>query len=223
MEQPLYRKLVNDIKHKIQTQIYHPGDKLPSEVVLMADYQVSKSTLRKALKTLCDESYLKNVYRVGYFISRPEKNDYLLHFDEADYDIRFNERKLLSQTFVHVVESAAPWAFSFEYLYFSSGIPAAFQQSRLFLRKKPRHVPPESNNLRIMKIFGDSIFLHNVEKKLYVEGRMAPAFVTSHLHLPQNSTLICTCHAYINRQGSLIASSETWYRPTYFRFSANAK
>ncbi|WP_195269749.1 GntR family transcriptional regulator [Eubacterium sp. 1001713B170207_170306_E7] len=223
MEQPLYRKLVNDIKHKIQTQVYRPGDKLPSEITLMADYQVSKSTLRKALKTLCDESYLKNVYRVGYFISRPEKNDYLLHFDEVDYDIRFNERKLLSQTFVSMAESPAPWAFNCEYLYFSSGIPAAFQCSSFFLRKKPRHAPSESNNQRIVKLFADSVFLHNVEKKLYIEGRRAPAFITSHLRLPQNSILICTRHAYTNRKGSLIASSETWYRSTYFNFSANAK
>ena len=51
---PLYEQLKNAIKDDIHAQIYRPGDRMPSEAELEEKYQVSRITVRRAVKELCD-------------------------------------------------------------------------------------------------------------------------------------------------------------------------
>ena len=52
---PLYEQLKNAIKDDIHAQIYRPGDRMPSEAELEEKYQVSRITVRRAVKELCEE------------------------------------------------------------------------------------------------------------------------------------------------------------------------
>ena len=47
---PLYQQLYNNIKKQITTGIYKPGDKLPSEGDLCKEFNISRITVRNALK-----------------------------------------------------------------------------------------------------------------------------------------------------------------------------
>ena len=47
---PLYEQLKNAIKDDIHAQIYRPGDRMPSEAELEEKYQVSRITVRRAVK-----------------------------------------------------------------------------------------------------------------------------------------------------------------------------
>lgn len=65
---PLYEQLKNLIKKDICTKKYRPGDKLPSEKELEELYQVSRITVRRAVKELCDENILSKKQGKGTFV-----------------------------------------------------------------------------------------------------------------------------------------------------------
>lgn len=53
-----YQLIINDLKRDILTGIYREGELLPSENELCLRYQVTRSTIRKALDTLVNEGYI---------------------------------------------------------------------------------------------------------------------------------------------------------------------
>ena len=65
---PLYEQLKNAIKEDIQAQIYRPGDRMPSEAELEEKYQVSRITVRRAVKELCEEEILVRKQGKGTFV-----------------------------------------------------------------------------------------------------------------------------------------------------------
>ncbi|MBS6641985.1 MAG: GntR family transcriptional regulator [Clostridiaceae bacterium] len=65
---PLYEQLKNAIKEDIKAQIYRPGDRMPSEAEMEEKYQVSRITVRRAVKELCDEEILVRRQGKGTFV-----------------------------------------------------------------------------------------------------------------------------------------------------------
>lgn len=74
---PLYKILCNDIVHKIYNGEYQPGEKLPSERMLSATYEISRVTVRQALAELEKNGYLYRVHGNGTFVSKPKINTQL--------------------------------------------------------------------------------------------------------------------------------------------------
>lgn len=64
-----YNKLIDDIKIQIKQKKYQPGDRLPSENAFAKEYEISRQTIRKALKVLEDEGYIFAVHGKGTFVS----------------------------------------------------------------------------------------------------------------------------------------------------------
>ena len=62
---PLYLQVEADIKNRILSKQYMPGDKLPTENELSDQYNVSKITIRKAIQNLSDEGYVNKVQGKG--------------------------------------------------------------------------------------------------------------------------------------------------------------
>ena len=55
---PAYRIVYNDLKHKISDGTYLPGSMIPTETQLQETYQVSRTTIRKAISMLAQEGRL---------------------------------------------------------------------------------------------------------------------------------------------------------------------
>lgn len=59
MTESKYKKLYHFLLEQIEHQNYKPGDKLPSEGVLMEAHDVSRDTVRKALALLGQDGYIQ--------------------------------------------------------------------------------------------------------------------------------------------------------------------
>ncbi len=68
---PLYQEIIEDIKSKITNGSYTTGQKIPSETVLMEEYEVSRITIRRAISALSDEGYLVKKQGLGTFVEKP--------------------------------------------------------------------------------------------------------------------------------------------------------
>ncbi len=64
-----YTNIEEDLRQLIFSEDSHTGDKLPSENVLAARYNVSRQTIRKALEILEQEGYIYAVHGSGRYIS----------------------------------------------------------------------------------------------------------------------------------------------------------
>ncbi|GAC1638889.1 MAG: GntR family transcriptional regulator [Chloroflexota bacterium] len=66
---PLYRRIYNDLKAKIESGEYQAEDRLPSELELSRSYNVSRITSRQALELLCTEGLLVRRQGMGSFVA----------------------------------------------------------------------------------------------------------------------------------------------------------
>ncbi|MFD3623117.1 GntR family transcriptional regulator [Streptomyces sp. NPDC058698] len=63
--------IADDLRDRIATGRLKPGDRLPSEARLAAQYRVSTPTLRNALAVLQAEGFVEKVHGKGNFVRRP--------------------------------------------------------------------------------------------------------------------------------------------------------
>ena len=61
----VYQNIINLLKNRLNSAIYNIGDLLPSEKELAELYDVSRNTLRKALKVLEEEGMIERRHGSG--------------------------------------------------------------------------------------------------------------------------------------------------------------
>ena len=101
---PLYRQLYADLEASIQGGKYAPGDRLPSQKNLEAQYGVSRSTVRRAQGLLVQDGYLRIEQGKGAFVTKTvAKPDAQVDFSFADQVLRKSKAttsRLLSKELV---------------------------------------------------------------------------------------------------------------------------
>ncbi len=68
----LYRQLCEILRSGIVGGAYPPGSRLPTEPELMAQYKVSRGTVRRALDMLKEEGLLVSMAAKGTFVTKPD-------------------------------------------------------------------------------------------------------------------------------------------------------
>ena len=71
---PLYYKVKEDLKKKVEDNFYIIGESLPSEKGLMDIYNVSRTTIRQAVDLLVNEGFLERRRGLGTFAAIPKVN-----------------------------------------------------------------------------------------------------------------------------------------------------
>ncbi len=68
---PKYRRVGGLLRERLLAGSYAPGERLPSQERLAAEYGVSLLTVRQAIELLADEGLLKGRHGVGTFVTEP--------------------------------------------------------------------------------------------------------------------------------------------------------
>lgn len=68
---PLYQTIRNAIESRIMSGALRPGDRIPFEHELMAEYGCSRMTVNKALSALAGSGLISRQRRRGSFVTRP--------------------------------------------------------------------------------------------------------------------------------------------------------
>lgn len=75
---PLYEQICNNIRETIASGKYKPGDLLPSEAEYQKAFGVSRITVRRALKVLCEQGILRGVQGKGTYINDLYSKDWTI-------------------------------------------------------------------------------------------------------------------------------------------------
>ena len=81
---PVYQEIYHDLKRLLQGGSKKPGDDLPSENMLAAQYQTTRTKVRKSLQLLEKEGLIHSWAGKGYFVSQPTHNAFTLDFPEDE-------------------------------------------------------------------------------------------------------------------------------------------
>ncbi|MEQ4207916.1 GntR family transcriptional regulator [Actinopolymorpha sp. B9G3] len=80
---PLHRRITDDLRRRIGSGDYKPGDMLPSEAALRAEYDVTRGTVRQALQALVNEGLVDVMQGRGYLVRQREALIYDLTGSES--------------------------------------------------------------------------------------------------------------------------------------------
>jgi GntR family transcriptional regulator len=69
---PYYLQIYNDLKNRIDSMVYKPGAMLPSENELVEEFDVTRVTVRNAMKKLKDEGKIRTEKGKGSFVNYPK-------------------------------------------------------------------------------------------------------------------------------------------------------
>ena len=69
---PVYKQIAARLRSAISDGVYKPGDLLPSEHELVAEYGVARGTARQAIMLLRNEGLIDAVHGLGCFVREPE-------------------------------------------------------------------------------------------------------------------------------------------------------
>lgn len=102
---PLHLQLRRELHRLIESGRYLPGSRLPSELQLQRDLNISRNTIRQALREVEHDGLIERIPGKGTFVALPspppEVDQRMIAFVTCDFDSEF-ERRLL-----HGAESAA--------------------------------------------------------------------------------------------------------------------
>ena len=75
-----YDKIYEDLKEKIESEVYKNQQKLPSENNLVKEYKCSRNTLRRAVAQLASSGYVQSLHGKGVYViyEQHKKPDFML-------------------------------------------------------------------------------------------------------------------------------------------------
>ncbi|QXZ16926.1 GntR family transcriptional regulator [Pseudomonas sp. AO-1] len=105
---PLYQRLRDQLADQIANNRWRPGEAIPTEAALSAEYQLSTGTVRKAIDALVSEGILERQQGRGTFIRRAQFQSSLFRFFR--FQTVSGERQVPESRILSIEPVAAPSA-----------------------------------------------------------------------------------------------------------------
>ncbi len=83
----LHRRIRADIERRILTGEWHPGDRIPFEHELMAQYRCARMTVSKAIASLVEAGLIVRRRRAGSFVAQPRIHSVILEIPDIQAEI----------------------------------------------------------------------------------------------------------------------------------------
>ncbi len=105
MKEPLYEVVKRYIKDQIDAGVFAPGDKIPTEMDLAAQFNTSRQTVTKALRDLVLDDLVERSPRSGTFVKPPKSQSSLLDLQNiATFEIAYEDKIQNLSLFLNYLE-----------------------------------------------------------------------------------------------------------------------
>lgn len=108
MKQALHERIRSDFESRIRSGQLQPGDKLPIELDLMAQYGCSRMTVNKALGALSAAGLIVRRKRAGTFVARPRVHSMVLDIPDLAEQIRGRGQTYQFELLSHCTSDSGP-------------------------------------------------------------------------------------------------------------------
>ncbi len=194
-----YTEIVDNIKQKIQNNIFKSDELLPSEKELCLEYNVSRRTVRRAIDELVEAGFLYTVPGKGTFVR-------VLNRDSYEMNMKFESMiyKGFDKTILYDATILSPDVYQVYNLQVSPEdkvlrIRSVLKRGDTSIAFDEKHIPYflgiplkeeniNYNNLR--DILKTKISLYEMKEEVYVSSAIANAFIKDVMHLEKDEPMM---------------------------------
>jgi len=145
---PWHQQIRDDIEGQIRSGALKPGDRIPFEHELMAQYGVSRMTVNKALSPLDEAGLIERRKRAGSFVRLPRLDSTVLDIPDIQIEIETRGEAYHFELLAYAVRTAATGdeielaghggkLLKLEGLHFASAKPLAYERRLISLAAVP--------------------------------------------------------------------------------------
>ncbi|OLN29479.1 GntR family transcriptional regulator [Desulfosporosinus metallidurans] len=232
MANPVYIKIVEDIKKKVNSAELIPGDTVPPETALCKEYGVSRMTVRKGLAILANEGYIYSVPGKGSYVQKPEVNKYTLLYDEMNNPINsVDKARLLEVTIIMPDEKLADelqttrnkHVIMIRRLFYTDGTPVAYDVKYLLYSKGMPIVEKEIEQATFQEMVSNGTPIFALKKKISISAQIPNEEIKRYLNIYDELALLVVEQKLYNNENKPIGIGVTSYRGDYIKLQGNSE
>ena len=232
MANPVYLKIVEDIKKKVNSAELMPGDTVPPETALCKEYGVSRMTVRKGLAILANEGYIYSVPGKGSYVQKPEVNKYTLLYDEMNNPINsVDKARLLEVSIIMPDEKLADelqttrnkHVIMIRRVFFTDGTPVAYDVKYLLYTKGMPIVEKEIEQATFQEMVSNVTPIFALKKKISISAQVPNEEIKRYLNIYDELALLVVEQKLYNNENKPIGIGVTSYRGDYIKLQGNSE
>lgn len=226
MVSPVYMRIVEDIRQKINSAALKPGDAIASEKTLGEEYGASRMTVRRGLAILTNEGYIYSIPGKGNFVQKPELNKYTIYYDEMNNSINsVDKSKLLEVNIIMPDDKLAGElqitrnknVIMIRRLFYTDGIPVAYDIKYLLYQKGMPIVEKEIEQATFPEMLSKSVPLFALRKDLSICAAVPDEDIKRHLNIYHELALLVIEQKLYNSANKPMGLGVTYYRGDYIK------
>lgn len=232
MINPVYIKIVEDIKKKINSTELKPGDAISSEAALCKEYGASRMTVRKGLAILVNEGYIYSIPGKGNFVQKPEQDKYVIYYDEMNNSINsVDKTKLLEVNIIMPDDKLAGElqttrnknVIMIRRLFYTDGAPVAYDVKYLLYQKGMPIVEKEIEHATFPEMVFNTMPIYALKKELSIYSQIPDVEMKRHLNIYDELALLVVEQKLFNNENKPIGLGITYYRGDYIRLQGTSQ
>ncbi|MFZ7134288.1 MAG: GntR family transcriptional regulator [Eubacteriales bacterium] len=228
MKQSIFAMIADDIKQQILDQKIKVGGMMPSENALCATYNVTRTTIRRAMALLIKENYITPITGKGYTVNEPSLNNFLLQFDEhSGFTCSPIESQLIKVDIInptpeqmvklHMWENKRVVNIKRMYLYEEK--PVGFDDKYIIYYTG---MPLIETEIHYPSIFSKNTSGKDLRGELSISAQNANAYIAS-LFTEHSGVPVTVVEQIIkDPEGSVLGYAQTYYLAEYFEIEAKS-
>lgn len=227
---PLYYQIKSRLLEAIESGTLKPGDRVPSERELTAQFEVSRMTARQALTELETQGYLYRVQGKGTFVSTPKLEQRLMQLTSFTEEMHRRGlepgSRVISAAHVEagrkvaraLAISQSATVVRLERLRLAGGIPMAVEISHVDGARLPGLAISDLNDRSLYQIFEQhDIRLSRATQSL--EAVAANAYEAELLHVREGAPLLMLERTSFDDHDQPVEYVKSLYRGDRYRFT----
>jgi len=231
---PRHEQVSDWLREQIQSGVYEPGDQVPSESALGAQFGVSRVTVRRALQTIEHEGLVYRRQGLGSFVQKPPVRQGLVRLTDFAQDMRQAGMHARSEVLAVQMEPATPHIANLlglepgtqvqrlDRLRLGDEQPIAFDQTYLplfYAQLLQDHDLEQQTIYAILATF--DIDVHRGRYR--IEAVNAPAHVAEHLSLPPEAAVLRIARTSFTTGDKIVYYQQRYYRSDRVAYELEVK
>lgn len=227
---PYYRWLAESLRADIAQGVYKPGDAVPTEVELMRRYQLSSTTVRRAVHDLAREGLIYRKAGKGTFVKRSKIEEHLLHLTSFAEEMQSRNIKpnfkLVSARSVTPPVEVAHWlglasqelAFYLERIQLANHEPIALAQGYWRIDIGEELARHDLNEISLYETLEQEFHIPLIEAEESIGALSASADVARKLKLRLNAPLLVRRRLTYTSEMQPVEYTTTLYRADRYEY-----
>ncbi|MDR3543814.1 MAG: GntR family transcriptional regulator [Desulfosporosinus sp.] len=226
MTSPVYLKIFEDIKSKINNAGLKPGETILSEAALCKEYGASRATVRKGLAILVNEGFIYSIPGKGHFVQDPQHNKYTVFYDEMKNSINsVDKTKLLEVNIILPDERLAnelqitknKKVIIIRRLFYTDGEPVAYDVKYLLYYKGMPIVEKEIEYSTFPEMMAKGMPLFSLKKTLTISAQIPDDMIKKYLDIYNQLALLVVEQKLFDHENKPIGLGITSFRGDYIK------